>query len=84
MANKLGKEIFSNLRTKLFSPLYLVIMMISVIIAGSFMNRTDAFYGTQFNMLNSIMVVLIIILFGMYFYSIRGDIRSEYKKRQRK
>lgn len=79
VVNRSGKEIFSNLRTKLFSPLYLVIMIMSVIILGNFMNWADVVYGTHFNTLNPIMVLLTIILFGMYLYSIRG----EYKKRRR-
>jgi len=84
MVNKIGKEIFSNLRIKLFSPLYLVIMTISVILIGNFLNWLAAFYDTRFTMLNSIMVILIIILFGMYLYSIRNDIRTEYRKNRKK
>ena len=68
-----------NLRTKIFSPLYLVIMTISVIILGNFMNWSDLAYGTNLNAFNPIMVLLTIILFVMYLYSIRG----EYKKRRK-
>ena len=79
MANRFGKEILSNLLTKLFSPFGLVMMMMSMIMLGNFINGLDAVYGTHLNTLNPIMVLLTITFYGMYLYSIRG----EYKKRRR-
>ena len=60
----------NRLRDKLFSPLYIAVSLVMVIIVGNFFNWADAVYGTHLNSLSPVLVILTIVLFIMYIYRI--------------
>lgn len=76
---KIDKKLLGKLREKLLSPAYLAIMTIGFIVLGNLFNYSDRAFGTNLNCLSPILVLLVVILFGMYIYTIRG----EYKNRPR-
>lgn len=63
-----GKGPENRLRDKLFSPLYLAIMLVAVIVTGNFFNWVDNVYGTNLNSFSPLLVILTIVLFVMYVY----------------
>jgi len=77
--DKINKEMLGKLREKLLSPAYLAVMTIGIVILGNLFSYADNTFGTNLNFFNPVLVILAIVLFGMYIYSIRG----EYKNRQR-
>ncbi|MDD4600714.1 hypothetical protein SDC9_15148 [bioreactor metagenome] len=60
----------NRLRDKLFSPLYIAIMLVAIIIMGNFFTWSDAVYGTHLIAFNPVLVLLTIVLFVLYIYRI--------------
>ncbi|MPN47401.1 hypothetical protein SDC9_195003 [bioreactor metagenome] len=60
----------NRLRDKLFSPLYLAVTLVVVIVVGNFFNWADAVYGTHLNSFSPVLVLLTIVLFIMYIYRV--------------
>ncbi|MEN6414898.1 MAG: hypothetical protein ABFC84_19335 [Veillonellales bacterium] len=67
---KTGNGIVNSLKQKIFSPLYLAIMLILVIVAGNLFNWSDAAYGTHLNAFNPWLVLLTLVLFSLYGYCV--------------
>lgn len=74
--DKTNQRSLSKLREKFLSPAYLAVMTIGIVILGNLFNYLDNTFGTNLNCLNPLLVLLAIILFGMYIYSIRGEIKN--------
>ncbi|MBP2641313.1 MAG: hypothetical protein H6Q66_2264 [Firmicutes bacterium] len=74
--DKTSKELLGKLREKLLSPAYLAVMTIGIVILGNLFNYLDNTFGTNLNCLNPLLVLLAIVLFGTYIYSIRGEIKN--------
>jgi len=60
----------TRLRSKIFSPLYLAIMIVAVIIVGNLFNWADVVYGTHLNAFNPLLVILTVVFFSMYIYRV--------------
>ncbi|MBP1764567.1 MAG: hypothetical protein H6Q65_1625 [Firmicutes bacterium] len=71
-----NKGLFHNLREKFRSPFYLAVMTIGIIILGNIFHYLDNTFGTQLDQLNPLLVLIVIVLFGLYIYSIRDVIKN--------
>lgn len=74
-----GREQISGLWKKVYSPLYILIALIVVIIAGNVCRWLDYEYGTAFNAFNPVLVAAAVFLFVMYICCIRKQLRGNKK-----
>lgn len=65
-----AKEMANSMREKMFSPAYICIMIVLTIIIGNFCRWSDAAYGTHFDVINPLLVLLTVVLFATYIYGI--------------
>ncbi len=72
-----SKEAAYTLREKVFSPLYISIALVLIIIVGNVCRWADDAYGTHLNKINPLLVFLAIFLFAVYIYSIWGQCKKK-------
>jgi len=71
-----NRGILHKVREKLRSPFYLAVMTIGMVILGNIFHYLDNTFGTHLDKLNPLLVLIVIVLFGLYIYSIRDVIKN--------
>lgn len=64
------KETANRFSGKLFSPLYIAVTLVSVIIIGNLLNWADSVYGTHLNALKLVLAAITAFLFAAYIYRV--------------